>query len=291
MGGTVTVQSQMNQGSHFTVRLPTAVLQAPTLNQPLVCPELTILLVEDVPLNAEIATNLLEQRGHSVVHAETGEDALALLETEDDIDLVLLDMQLPDMNGDQIARFMQQEPHLAQIPIVVLSANVRKAEQQLEGINIAGALAKPINTNKLDQVLARLFSPSAARQYQTPESDDKEPQDTVLDTNTLQDYLQSLGKGSMQRSMQLFQQLVPGYVNKMVEAATMQHLQEFQEAAHKLKGAAASVGLLWVQQQAKQLEQVEQPNWTAVQRQLIEFHLTIDTHLQLLQEYLAAYEG
>jgi len=291
MGGSVTVQSQVNQGSHFTVRLPTEQQQAPELSQLWVCPELTVLLVEDVPLNAEIATNLLEQRGHSVVHAETGEDALALLETEDDIDLVLLDMQLPDMTGDQIARFMQQEPHLAQIPIVVLSANVRKAEQQLEGIQIAGALAKPINTNKLDQVLGRLFSPSAVRQQQVPDTEDGELTDSVLDTATLQDYLQSLGKAPMQRSMQLFQQLVPGYVNKMVEAATMQQLQEFQDAAHKLKGAAASVGLLWVQQQAKQLEQLEQPNWPAIERQLIEFHLTIDAHLQLLAEYLAAYEG
>jgi two-component system aerobic respiration control sensor histidine kinase ArcB len=291
MGGSVTVQSQVNQGSHFTVRLPTEQQQAPELSQLWVCPELTVLLVEDVPLNAEIATNLLEQRGHSVVHAETGEDALALLETEDDIDLVLLDMQLPDMTGDQIARFMQQEPHLAQIPIVVLSANVRKAEQQLKGIQIAGALAKPINTNKLDQVLGRLFSPSAVRQQQVPDTEDGELTDSVLDTATLQDYLQSLGKAPMQRSMQLFQQLVPGYVNKMVEAATMQQLQEFQDAAHKLKGAAASVGLLWVQQQAKQLEQLEQPNWPAIERQLIEFHLTIDAHLQLLAEYLAAYEG
>ena len=89
--------------------------------------------------------------------APTAERAvfLQLLETEDDIDLVLLDMQLPDMNGDQIARFMQQEPHLAQIPIVVLSANVRKAEQQLEGINIAGALAKPINTNIIVMIQKR----------------------------------------------------------------------------------------------------------------------------------------
>ncbi len=94
-------------------------------------PALTILLVEDVPLNAEIATNLLEQRGHQVILAETGEDALALLETEDDIDLVLLDMQLPDMSGDQVARFIRAESSLSKLPIVVLSANVRKAEQQL----------------------------------------------------------------------------------------------------------------------------------------------------------------
>ena len=160
MGGNINLQSQLNQGSSFSVHLPTELMAEPAQVAAVSCPSLTILLVEDVPLNAEIASNLLEQRGHLVIHAETGEDALALLETEDDIDLVLLDMQLPDMTGDQIARFMKEEEHLAQIPIVVLSANVRKAEQQLAGIQIAGSLAKPINTTNLDQVLAQLFSPS-----------------------------------------------------------------------------------------------------------------------------------
>jgi two-component system aerobic respiration control sensor histidine kinase ArcB len=286
MGGQINLQSQLNQGSSFTVHLPTEVMAEPAQVTAVSCPSLTILLVEDVPLNAEIASNLLEQRGHLVIHAETGEDALALLETEDDIDLVLLDMQLPDMTGDQIARFMKEEEHLAQIPIVVLSANVRKAEQQLAGIQIAGSLAKPINTTNLDQVLAQLFSPSMVRSVQTVVAT---PQDTVLDINTLQDYLQSLGKNSVKRSIQLFQQVLPGYINKMLEAATQQDLNEFQEAAHKLKGAASSVGLLWVQQQAKQLEQEEQPNWQSIERQLIEFHLTIERHLVALHEYVEQY--
>lgn len=286
MGGKISLQSQLNQGSCFTVHLPTELMAEPAQVMAVSCPSLTILLVEDVPLNAEIASNLLEQRGHLVIHAETGEDALALLETEDDIDLVLLDMQLPDMTGDQIARFMKEQDHLAQIPIVVLSANVRKAEQQLAGIQIAGALAKPINTTNLDQVLAQLFSPSMVRSIQPIVTT---VQDTVLDINTLQDYLQSLGKTSVQRSIQLFQQLLPGYVNKMLEAATQQDLNEFQEAAHKLKGAASSVGLLWVQQQAKQLEQEEQPHWQSIERQLIEFHLTIERHLAALHEYVEQY--
>ena len=286
MGGRISLQSQLNQGSRFTVQLPTELMAEPAQVAAVSCPSLTILLVEDVPLNAEIASNLLEQRGHLVIHAETGEDALALLETEDDIDLVLLDMQLPDMTGDQIARFMQEEEHLAQIPIVVLSANVRKAEQQLAGIQIAGSLAKPINTTNLDQVLAQLFSPSMVRSEHSVVAT---PQDTVLDVNTLQDYLQSLGKNSVKRSIQLFQQVLPGYINKMLEAATQQDLNEFQEAAHKLKGAASSVGLLWVQQQAKQLEQEEQPNWQSIERQLIEFHLTIERHLTALNEYVEQY--
>lgn len=286
MGGQISLQSQLNQGSSFSVHLPTELMAEPALVAAVSCPSLTILLVEDVPLNAEIASNLLEQRGHLVIHAETGEDALALLETEDDIDLVLLDMQLPDMTGDQIARFMKDEEHLAQIPIVVLSANVRKAEQQLAGIQIAGSLAKPINTANLDQVLAQLFSPSMVRSVQPVV---EQTQDAVLDINTLQDYLQSLGKNSVKRSIQLFQQVLPGYINKMLETATQQDLIEFQEAAHKLKGAASSVGLLWVQKQAKQLELEEQPNWQGIERQLIEFHLTIERHLAALHEYVEQY--
>lgn len=288
MGGEIRVHSEVGIGSEFHVRLPTEAVAAPDKQVPTSIPALTVLLVEDVPLNAEIAINLLEQRGHQVFWAETGEDALALLETEDDIDLVLLDMQLPDMNGDQIAAEMKAHEEWQQIPIIVLSANVRKAEEQLTGIQIAGALAKPINTNNLDQALAAVFAPSAVRQQVRQQ---QQNHDSILDEATLTDYLQSLGVSSMQRSIQLFQQLLPGYVNKMVEATHQQQLAEFSEAAHKLKGAAASVGLLWVQQHAKQFEQLETPNWGALERQLIDYHLTIERHLMTLHEFVAAYEA
>jgi len=283
MQGNISVSSEVGKGSSFAVLLPTELLQQEQ-QQAISCPELTILLIEDVPLNAEIAIGLLEQRGHSVIHAETGEDAIALLETEDDIDLVLLDMQLPDMGGEQIARYIRDEEHLSALPIVVLSANVRKAEQQLDGVHVDGALAKPINTTKLDLMLARLFSPSAVRLQQIkPASVSNENQ--VLDIGTLNDYLQSLGKDAMKRSAQLFAQLLPGYMNKLMETAVQRQEKDFQEAAHKLKGAAASVGLLWVQQQAKRMEQ-EQINWQGLERQLVDFHLKTEQHLAALSEYI-----
>ena len=88
----------------------------------------------------------------------------------------------------------------------------------------------------------------------------------------------------MLRSVQLFVQLLPGYINKMVETAVQQDINEFQEAAHKLKGAAASVGLLWVQHQAKLMEQTTELQ--GVETQLINFHITIERHLVALQEYI-----
>ncbi|MEE2022685.1 MULTISPECIES: ATP-binding protein [Alkalimonas] len=282
MEGQLSLQSKVGEGSCFEILLPTRMASRPEQER-IDCPELTILLVEDVPLNADIAISLLEQRGHTVIHAETGEDALALLETEDDLDLVLLDMQLPDMTGDQIARIMRQEMHLKNIPIVVLSANVRKAEEQLNGIRIDGSLAKPINTNNLDQLLAQLFSPSAVK---TASAKPVYDSDYMLDLAILDDYMNSLGKETMLRSAKLFAQLLPGYINKMLEEAVHQDLEQFQDAAHTLKGAAASVGLQWVQRQAKKYEALTEPNWPQLERQLVDFHLTTERHLAALYDYL-----
>ena len=286
MGGKVSLTSSPGEGSCFSVLLPTEQVNAPS-ETTVSCPELVILLIEDVPLNAEIATALLEQRGHSVIHAETGEDAIALLETEDDIALVLLDMQLPDMSGDQIARYIRSESHLQNIPIVVLSANVRKAEEQLTDVQVDGALAKPINTNKLDQMLAKLFSPSALKLQQLSPRTEVASENQILDLATLQDYMQSLGPEAMKRSAQLFAQLLPGYINKMIEAAVQQNTVEFKESAHKLKGAAASVGLLWVQQQAKMFEQGPVV-WQGLERQLVDYHLETEQHLAALQHFIEA---
>ncbi|MDX3775432.1 ATP-binding protein [Chromatiaceae bacterium AAb-1] len=288
MHGQIEVHSEVNRGSTFTVKLPSELMPAPQATAMVSCPALTVLLIEDIPLNAEIATSLLEQRGHTVVHAETGEDALALLETEDDIDLVLLDMQLPDMNGDEIARYIRNEPHLAAIPVVVLSANVRKAEEQLAGVKIDGALAKPINTGTLDQLLLQLFAPSALKQHQGTVESVIVQHEEILDQATLLDYLHSLGKDAMKRSAGLCSRLLPDYIKNLQELAVQQDWVIFREEAHKLKGAAASAGLKWIQQQAKYLEQ-ETNDWSDAKQHLAELQNKTEQHLAALQEFIDNY--
>ncbi|CAM5224498.1 hypothetical protein [Alishewanella longhuensis] len=88
-------------------------------------------------------------------------------------------------------------------------------------------ISKPLNTEKLDHLLAELFSPSALKRQQqamvTAKSDSKNERSEVLDIATLQNYLQSLGKEGMARSAKLFAQLLPGDLNKLLEAAVQQH--------------------------------------------------------------------
>ncbi|WP_096740106.1 aerobic respiration two-component sensor histidine kinase ArcB [Pseudoalteromonas atlantica] len=257
MKGTISVTSTEGEGSCFTVHIPLSLCVAPT-EQSYAGRGLYILLVEDVPLNAEIATNLLEQRGHEVIWAETGEDALSFVETEDELDLVLLDMQLPDINGDEVARQIRADSHFDKLPIVALTANVRSAEEDLEGISVQGALAKPINTIKLDKMLADLFDIQQSESDKPLLTVSKEALEGinagVLDVETIEDFVNSMGLEVFKRSSGLFKKLNPQYQQELQSALNENDREEYKSVAHKLKGAAGSVGLNDVQLHAKKME-------------------------------------
>ncbi|WP_394193499.1 aerobic respiration two-component sensor histidine kinase ArcB [Pseudoalteromonas atlantica] len=258
MSGHIRVSSTEGEGSSFVVEIPLSLCVAPA-EQNYVGRSLNILLVEDVPLNAEIATNLLEQRGHEVIWAETGEDALSFVETEDDLDLVLLDMQLPDINGDEVARQIRSDSFFDKLPIVALTANVRSAEEELEGISIQGALAKPINTTKLDRMLADLFDIKLAQSCDenrlTVASEDcTDIKVELLDVETIEDFVNSMGIEIFKRSSSLFEKLNPQYQQELATSLKQGDREEYKSVAHKLKGAAGSVGLNDVQLHAKKME-------------------------------------
>ncbi len=255
MGGDIWVESELDKGSCFTIKIPLEQAEAVTAAPTQLGKSLYILLVEDVPLNAEIATNLLEQRGHEVLWAETGEDALSYIQTEDELDLVLLDMQLPDINGDEIARQVRADSYFDNLPIVALTANVRNAEKELEGITIQGALGKPINTKKLDAMLLSLFGEVNNQVSESKETlVELEDESGLLDTETITDFVNSMGLTAFARSSGLFNQLAPGYQDELCEASDSSDLAEFKSVAHKLKGAAGSIGLQQVQLLAKEME-------------------------------------
>lgn len=275
MKGEIHVSSTEGEGSVFVVEIPLKLCIAPT-EQSYAVRSLNILLVEDVPLNAEIATNLLEQRGHEVIWAETGEDALSFVYTEDDLDLVLLDMQLPDINGDEVARQIRYDEHFDNLPIVALTANVRSAEEELAGISIQGALAKPINTTKLDKMLGELFD---IKQQKVPDSASvkaAKPKDLsgikveLLDIETIEDFVGSMGLEVFKRSAALFAKLNPQYQTELADALAIDDREEYKSVAHKLKGAAGSVGLNDVQLHAKKME-----------------HGALDESAEELQEWLS----
>ncbi len=99
-----------------------------------------ILIVEDNPLNMKLMSDILESQGYSVVKAEDGEEALLIIEQED-LDLILLDLQLPKKSGYQVLKEMQKN-----IPTMVVSACCM--EEEISKAKTKGCLefiTKPIN--------------------------------------------------------------------------------------------------------------------------------------------------
>jgi two-component system, cell cycle response regulator DivK len=90
----------------------------------------TILVVEDHPLNMKLSRDLLGSRGYVVLEATTGGDALKLAKDRHP-DLILMDIQLPDMSGLVVTRLIKGNDELRSIPIIAVTAMTMKGDEEM----------------------------------------------------------------------------------------------------------------------------------------------------------------
>ncbi|MEO8152280.1 MAG: response regulator [Rhizobacter sp.] len=115
----------------------------------------TILVVEDNPQNLKLAQLVLQRAGHSVLSSDNGEAGLELARAEQP-DLILMDVQMPGMDGLAVTRLLKQSPDTAHIKVIALTALAMKGDA--ERILAAGCdayLAKPYHYNELVAVVQR----------------------------------------------------------------------------------------------------------------------------------------
>ena len=129
-----------------------------------------LLLVEDNEINRQVAQEILEGFGLDVTTAQNGEEAIALLKDEQ-FDGVLMDMQMPVMDGVTATREIRKDPHFSKLPIIALTANVMASEQnEFLDAGITDHIGKPIDPDRLAATLAKWVRPSRTTPSQTTPS-------------------------------------------------------------------------------------------------------------------------
>ena len=166
MGGSVNVKSTEGQGSkfHFEINLlfPKKVCESKSINYsdipdtPDILPPLNVLVVEDNPLIQLVTRTMLERSGCSVRIANNGIQSLEALSKENTYDLVIMDGEMPEMNGFEATRLIRQSYGFYDLPIIGLTAHAMLADKQRfldAGMN--GYLTKPVNKKDLNAEILR----------------------------------------------------------------------------------------------------------------------------------------
>ncbi len=164
MGGDIEVKSRVNEGSTFRFELDLPVVDAgpvASVQEGFVRgyegPRKKILVVDDVAENRAVVIDMLRQLGFDMLEAENGRTGLAMARAAMP-DLILMDIVMPEMGGLQAVRLLRQEPALANVPVITISASASPDDQEASRASGANAfLPKPIDFNRLLPHMTRLL--------------------------------------------------------------------------------------------------------------------------------------
>jgi len=185
-GGTVTVSSRIGAGARFQCVFPDArsaygvvfpsrplgPTAGPSVSEhpsgpvvlgaasPIEDPRRrTVLVVEDNPVNRKLARNVLRARGYRVLEADTGEEGIEIARREIP-HLILMDLQLPGLDGMEATRRLKADPATRAIPVVALSAHAQDADEaRAREAGCAGYIAKPIRLSRFPQQVRSYLAP------------------------------------------------------------------------------------------------------------------------------------
>lgn len=251
MGGSVGVESEPGQGARFFVRLPLTIAPAaPEVIAPDL-PNTTVLVVEDTDYNAWAAAAVLAKLGLSCERARTGEEALRLF-SEKRFNVVLLDRNLPDMDGTEVAQRMRRlESDGLQAVLLAVTAYCTPEDRALcleSGMD--AFVGKPLTPEKLRKVLLATGRRQLAAASVHIPPDLPRPQ---FDLSLLR-YLSDGTPAGMVLELQQYLAILDSSRARLAELARARDLPELVKAAHGLVGHAKMIGAVALEQAAVRLE-------------------------------------
>ena len=218
-----------------------------------------ILVAEDVELNQYLARHIMESWGFEVEIANNGREALEMV-TTNTYDLVLMDIQMPEMDGMEATRNIRSlpDPLKASIPIVALTANTLKGDsERYISVGMNDYLAKPFDEPNLFLIISKNLSEAG-----TVVSEDKSPaseNDQPSANEKLYDLsmVEAISGGDQQfvkKMMQLFLDTVPSALVDIKTELKAEQWESLGKLAHKMKSTIDSMGISSLKQDIRAIE-------------------------------------
>jgi PAS domain S-box-containing protein len=266
MGGDITVTSDPGRGSalRFELRFELHEGALPTAERPVGVSAaqlagLRVLLVEDNPINRELAAELLHRVGIEVSIAEHGAQALDILARER-FDGVLMDCQMPVLDGYSATRALRAQPALRDLPVIAMTANAMIGEREraiAAGMN--DHIAKPINVERLYGTLAHWLRPALPPASVEASVEAPAAQTDVTSAPLRIDRRAGLAfadgnEALYRRLLGMFRPLCFDLLARLNAAPASGDHKALRDLCHTLKGSAASVGAVPLQRAAEALE-------------------------------------
>jgi CheY-like chemotaxis protein len=220
-----------------------------------------ILVAEDVELNQYLARHIMESWGFEVEIANNGKEALDMV-TRNEYDLVLMDIQMPEMDGMEATQNIRllSDPHKASIPIVALTANALRGDSdKYLSVGMNDYLSKPFDESKLFLIISKNLNgksrPEAANGVQQKEemSFIAAPDQKLYDLSMVE----AISGGDAQfvkKMIQLFLDTMPQALTDLEAELKLQKWETVGKLAHKMKSTIDSMGIASLKQDIRTIE-------------------------------------
>jgi len=257
LDGRIGFDSEAGEGSRFWFEIPVSAIAAPAPAQSrddaATLPRLEVLLVEDNAVNREVASQFLRKLGQDVGIAVDGAQAVRLA-AERDFDLILMDMQMPVMDGIAATKAIRELPGKARtVPIVAMTANASDSDRRrCVEAGMTGFQSKPISMAQLASIVANhapaeardrvsLAMPAAAQPARPAPAAPREPD---LDRERVAEMIEAIGEDGFRHLVDVFFADAGALLADLGRAMADSDAELGDRTLHSLKGSASNLGFM-----------------------------------------------